>query len=204
MTMIIKAGDKNAVKYAVSALKQGGVIVYPTETSYGIGADFTNTKAKKRVYVIKQRTEEKRFSVIVDSIKTLKNYAKINKEALMLAKKFMPGPITVIVKRKPRGTLAFRIPGNKFAFELAKKYKKPITATSANISGQQPLYKIKDVIRTFDSSVDLIIGAGNLPLRKPSTIYCTIKKKVLRKGPISEGEILKVIKHNLSGRIATP
>jgi len=193
MTMIIKVSDKNAVKYAVRTLKQGGIIIYPTETSYGIGADFSNEKAKKRIYEIKGRMKNKKLSVIVGNISTIKKYAIIKKDASMLVNKFMPGPLTLVVPAK-KGIIAFRIPSHKFALALAKKFKKPITATSANISDKPPLYKIRDVVRVFGSSVNLIIDAGDLAKRKPSTIYDVARKKMLRKGPISEKEILKAYK----------
>lgn len=207
MTMVIKSSDKNAVKYAVRTLKQGGVIIYPTETSYGIGADFTNTKAKRRIYKIKGRMKSKKLSVIFGNIKIIKKYAKIDKHASSLANKFMPGPLTLVVPAKQQkvssklpDTIAFRIPSHKFALALAKKFKKPITATSANISDKPPLYKIRDVIRVFGVNVNLIIDAGDLAKRKPSTIYNVTKKKVLRKGPVSEKEILKPTKHNQPNR----
>lgn len=193
MTMIISVTDKNAVKYALQVLRQGGVIVYPTESSYGIGADFSNEKAVRRIFRIKGRIKGKKLSVIVGSIAAIKKYAIIRKDAAALARKFMPGPLTLVVNAKPKGTIAFRIPSHPFALSLAKRYKKPITATSANISDKPSLYKIKDVIRIFGGSVDLIIDAGDLPKNKPSTIYDLSKKKLLRKGPVSERKILKAL-----------
>lgn len=199
MTMVIKADDRNAVKYAISVLKQGGIIIYPTESSYGIGADALNIKAVKRIFRIKGRSRGKHVPVIVGNARTASKYYHVDSRAKKLIRKFIPGPLTLIPENKYPAPLkkilgGFRIPSHPFALTLAKKFKKPVTATSANISGEKPLYRIKDVIRTFGTSVDLIIDSGNLPQRKPSTIYDVARKKVLRRGPVSGKEIKNAFK----------
>ncbi|HLD39323.1 MAG TPA: Sua5/YciO/YrdC/YwlC family protein, partial [archaeon] len=88
----------------------------------------------------------------------------------------------------------FRIPDNKFVLSLIRKLGKPITSTSANISGSENLYKIKDIIKLFDKKVDMIIDAGNIPKRKASTLFDTIEGKIIREGPISEKKIHDVLK----------
>ncbi|MBI2578787.1 MAG: threonylcarbamoyl-AMP synthase [Candidatus Aenigmarchaeota archaeon] len=194
MAMLIKAGNRNAVKYALRVMRQGGLIIYPTESSYGIGADFGNEKAVRRIFRIKGRTKGRKLPVIFGSIAAIRKYAVIDKNASALIRKFMPGPLTLVVPARKGGTIAFRIPSRPFALSLAKQYRKPITATSANISGKPPLYKVKDVLRIFGGSVDLIIDAGDLPRKKPSTIYDVARKKVLRRGPVREKEILKALR----------
>ena len=196
--MILKVKEKNAVKYAISILKQGGLVIYPTESSYGIGADFNNNEAKKRIYAIKKRAKSKQLSVIAGSLAAMRRYAIIENDASLLAGKFMPGPLTLVVKRKGRGTIAFRISSHPFALALAKLYGKPITATSANIAGKKAVYKIGDAIKKFGGKVDLIIDGGYLPRRNPSTVYDVEKKKILRKGPVSEKDITKALKHSTS------
>ena len=193
--MILKAKEKNAVKYVISILKQGGLVIYPTESSYGIGADFNNNEAKKRIYAIKKRAKSKQLSVIAGSLAAIRKYAEIGKDASLLARKFMPGPLTLVVKRKGRGTIAFRISSHPFALALAKRYGKPITATSANIAGKKQLYKISDVIKAFGGKADLIIDGGDLLLSKPSTIYDIARKKLLRKGPVSGKDIRSALKN---------
>lgn len=194
MTMIVKASESKAVEYAARVLKQGGVIIYPTESSYGIGADAANMKAVRRIFRIKGRIKGKKLPVIVGSLAAIKKHALIDRNASVLIKKFMPGPLTIIVKRKGKGTIAFRIPSHPFALALARKFRKPITATSANVSGRAALYKIRDVINAFGGSVDLIIDAGNLPKRRTSTIYDVKKGKVIRKGPVKERNIVKALR----------
>ncbi len=177
--------------------------MYPTETCYGLGADATNESAIEKVYSVKGREKTKAISIIISDLKMAKKYIEITKDIDLLVKRFMPGPLTLIAQKKPFGlpsnlskkTIAFRIPANAFALKLIKKLNKPITATSANLSGQKELYKIKDTIQTFSKSkeIALIINSDDLPERKPSTIYDTINKKVLREGDVKEAEIKETL-----------
>lgn len=199
-TVIIKAKDKNAISTAVRVLKKGGIIIYPTETSYGIGADATNSKAIRKIFKIKTRDKGKPISIIVSSLSMAKKYAFIDALSGKLAQKFMPCPLTLISRKKnlpgmlSKNTIAWRIPSHAFALALVKKFGKPITATSANKSGKPQMYKINDVIKSFSGSVDLIIVAGNLPRRRPSTVFDAANKKVLRKGPVKEKDISACLK----------
>jgi len=199
-TAIIKSKGKNAIPAAVNVLEEGGVIIYPSESSYGMGADATNGKAVERIIKIKGR-ENKPIPIIVSSIEMAKKYAVIDPLTKRLMKKFMPGRLTLVVKKKKplpdilsKNTIGFRLPPHEFSRLLLKALGKPITATSANRSGKLTLYKIKDVIRDFSGDVDLIIDAGNLPRRQPSTVYDVINKKIIRKGPVKEKEIMKCTK----------
>lgn len=179
----------NQIKKAVSILRKGGVIAYPTETCYGLGADATNPKAIRKVYKLKGRAFNKPISIIVSDIKMWKKYAYVNKKAEYLIKKYMPGALTLVLRKKKtlpdilsRKTIGARIPDNKTALKLVKELGKPITATSANISGGKNTYTIKSVLKQI--KLDYYINAGKLPRRKPSTIYDVEKNKVIRKGPI--------------------
>ncbi len=191
----VKACSKNSISIAVTVLRKGGIVIYPTETSYGIGADAMKSKVVRKISGIKGRGKEKPIPIIVFSLNMAKQYAFIDAITGKLAGKFMPGPLTIIPRKKARYKYlgGFRIPGNKFALELAKRFGKPITATSANKSGKPPLYKINDVIRIFSGSVDLIVDAGNLPKRKPSTVFDVASRKIIRRGPVKENEILKCL-----------
>ncbi len=172
---------------AVEILKKGGVIVYPTETCYGLGADATNYDAIMKVFRIKQRPITQPISVIVDSLDMIKEYAVITPEVEELVEKYMPGPLTLVVKNKkfPKilcgggFKIGFRIPDHIIAYELVKTFGKPITATSANIHGQPNPYKPPRL-----EGVDFVIDYGELPHQKPSTVYDTILKKTIREGPI--------------------
>ena len=176
------------IDLAVDVIKSSGLVIYPTETSYGLGCDATNENAIKKLYKIKKRN--KPISIIVADLKMAKKYCIIDDYTKKIIKKFMPGPLTLIVKKKnlpdilSKETIAFRISSNKIATELSKKSGKPITSTSANISGLSSIYSINKLKKTFDKKVDLIIDAGNLKKRKASTIYDIKKRKFLRIGDI--------------------
>lgn len=195
MTEIIKISDKKVVTRATYILSNGGIIIYPTETIYGIGVDATNDKAVKKVMQIKKRSKSKHMLIAFSDLKMTKKYLVITKRAEKLVEAFMPGPLSLIVEtKKEKRRVGFRIPDNKFVLSLIRKVGKPITSTSANISGKENLYKIKDIIKTFDGKVAMIIDAGNIPKRKASTLYDTIEGKIVRKGPISEKKILTALK----------
>jgi len=195
-TRIIKIDPKKPnekiLRKIAGEIKKGEIVVYPTETCYGLGTNALKEDSVKRVYEIKRRPLESNITVIVDSLKTAKKYGKLNKTAEKLARKFMPGPLTLIVERRknfPEITnkdFAFRISSNPIAFKLASYCKVPITATSANLHGKQPIYSGKEAIRTFAGKVDIILNAGNLKKMKPSTILSVKNKeiKIIRKGPI--------------------
>ena len=200
-TIIAKA-NKNNIKKAVRILRKGGLVIYPTETCYGLGADATNVKAIRRVYKIKKRSYSKPIHIIVSNLRMMERYGEITKEIRFLVKKFMPGPLSIVTRKKktipkvlnPK-EITFRIPGHLIALKLVKEFKKPITTTSANISEQPPLYKIKDVIRTFENKVEMIFDCGNLKKTKPSTfINMKSKPKILREGPIKGKVILRELK----------
>lgn len=187
MTLVIKQ-NSSAIEKAVSVLNSQGLIIYPTETCYGIGADATDENAIAKVLQIKKRPPEKKVSVAVSSLEMAKKYFSLNHKAEKLAGAFMPGPLTLIVNGN-----SFRIPSNKFVLKLIEKFGKPITATSANISGQDSIYDIDKIIQIFGGEIDLIIDAGNLPVRKVSTVFDLDMNKILREGAITEQEIMKVL-----------
>ena len=185
---------------AVKALRAGGTIVFPTETSYGLGADATSRKAVEKMAAVKQQPEAKEISVIISSLKQIEKYWIVTKETKKLVEKFFPGPLTLVARKKKnklnwlgRKTIAFRVSSNKIAFEICRRFGKPITATSANIHGKPAIYSGKKVIKEFAGKAALIIDAGNLKKRKASTLFDVEGREVLRNGKIKEKEILKVL-----------
>jgi L-threonylcarbamoyladenylate synthase len=193
-TTVMKADDPNAVNIAAAIMKKGGLIIYPTETSYGIGADYTNKKAVRKIHRLKQRPSEKKIPVVASGIRMMKKYAVITRDAEKLAKKFMPGPLTLVVNTKKGGTVAFRISSHPFAKKLPEKLGKPVTSTSANISGNKPLYKFTEVLAYFLNKADLIVDGGNLKKTKPSTIFDVENKCIIRKGTVKLREIKSELK----------
>ncbi|MBI4017999.1 MAG: threonylcarbamoyl-AMP synthase, partial [Candidatus Aenigmarchaeota archaeon] len=165
--------------------------------SYAIGADALNAKAVKNIFAVKGRNT-KPLPVIVPDIKTAEKYYGLGDEARKLARKFMPGRLTIAARNKYPAPLAkllggFRIPSHSLARAIAKGLGNPVTATSANISDKPPIYNINDAIRTFGESTALIIDAGNLPRRMPSTVFDITRKKILREGPVSMRQISRAL-----------
>ena len=194
-TKIVKTSE---ISECVKVLHNSGIIVYPTETSYGIGADAFNEKAVKKVFAAKQRSAEKQLSVIVADEEMAERYCEISENDKKLFSLMRKKPLTLIAKRKDAkgvdSSLAFRIPLNDFALCLVKAFGSPITATSANISGSPVIHKIDEIKKTFSGKVDLIVDAGDLHERKPSTIYCLIRRKIIREGDITDEEINHLLK----------
>ena len=212
-----KKHHKKIIHACVLALKQGRVVAYPTDTSYGLAVDATNKKALRKLYQIKGRDFKKPSSFVVPSLSYAKKNSLWEKSVNKLVKKFWPGALTIVLKTKNKAFIAWRMPDNKIAMDLAKILHKPITATSGNVSGQPDCYSADDIIKQFKNKKlkpDIIINAGRLPKRKPSTIVkittssprpnalggqASLKRRgentveILRQGPISATKIAKAL-----------
>lgn len=166
------------------------MIVFPTDTAYGLGADFQAPAAFKKIYLIKNRPKNKKVALVAASLKQVKKFFRLNKKELSLAKKYWPGPLTIILPlRNKKLKLGVRVPKNSLAREICKRFGKPITATSANLAGEKECYQIKDVIKQFSRKKcrpDLIIDAGLLKKVKPSTLVKLENNeiKIIRQGTI--------------------
>ncbi|MBS3055400.1 MAG: threonylcarbamoyl-AMP synthase [Candidatus Aenigmarchaeota archaeon] len=191
---ILKTGT--ALTEAVEVLKNGGVIIYPTDTVYGMGADATSANAVKKIYRIKGRKSRKPLSICVSDLKMAKEYVKFDKVSLRMARKFLPGPLTLVLPQKRRikfvskdGKIAIRIPENKFALRLAKKFGRPIISTSANMSGKKPPVKISEIEGKVRRKCDLVIDGGACRFKKPSTIVDFKLRKIIREGAVKSSEL---------------
>ncbi len=198
MTKVInigQVGKEAAVQRAVEVLSQSGVVIYPTETCYGVGVDATNKKAVDKLYGFKGMRRKKPVSIAVSDARMASKYVRINRSAYFFYKHFLPGPYTVISEYKGgvderlvavNKTLGVRVPDYELVSMIVKRLSKPITATSANPTGYKTPYSVKDDILTIDEKylryVDLILDAGVLPRRPPSVVVDTTKEeiKVLR------------------------
>lgn len=186
----------NIVNEAIKILRGGGVIASPTDTVYGLLADATNPDAVKKVYRIKGREEGKALPVFLYSLDWVDRFALVNDEQRKFLQNIWPGKVTVVVKLRKNHTLApnvvskeetiaLRIPNQTLILELLANYKKPLTGTSANISGMPPCLDAKCVKRQLTKTVpDLIIDWGNLPPSEASTIIDLTKSpwRITRKG----------------------
>jgi len=196
---ISETPTEEIIREAANTLLSGGLIIFPTETVYGIGALATEQKAIDKLLSYKTRREGKPLSIAVDSIKMAQEYVEVNDIARNLYENFLPGPITVVSRGKhtvangvesESGTLGVRIPDYELVRDIVKKIGKPITATSANASYKKKPYNINDILNNVSDKqknlIDLIIDAGTLPKREPSTVVDTTGggETVLRQGDV--------------------
>jgi L-threonylcarbamoyladenylate synthase len=197
------------IDQAIIILKKGGVVVYPTDTAYGLAVDATNEKAVRKLYRLKGRDFKKPIHVIPPSLSSAELFARISPKTKKLMDKFLPGPLTVVVPLKAKGkswqllsagtkTMGIRFPNHKIALDLVKKFGKPITTTSANVAFQANCYSVAEVKKQFTKSKlkpDFYLDGGKLRKTAPSTVISLIKDaKILREGPISETQIKRAIK----------
>ena len=196
---IIKQQNLN-ISEIISALKAGEVLVYPTETVYGLGCDATNSEAVNKIFAIKKRQQEKSVLVIAADLSMMMDYIEWSPKLQELSDKYWPGPLTVVAPIKFQNdlapgviaqdnTIAFRVTDHPLAHELSEKLGRPIVSTSANIAAAANPYEIEDVIEMFaneNDQPDIIIDGGILPHHLPSTIV-KIKGEevvVLRQGEL--------------------
>lgn len=203
---------KEIIKKASRILAAGGLLVYPTETCYGIGGDATNERSISKLLKYKTKRADKAISVAVSDLKMATKYVQINKAAKNIYQNFLPGPVTVISKSKNKlaknvassqGTQGIRIPDYQLIIDLVKNYKKPITATSANASYKKTPYTIKDIFDNITvkqkQMIDLVIDAGRLPKREPSTVIDTTLDNIyiVRQGAMKLQAAVKYQANNL-------
>ncbi|MBI5553447.1 MAG: threonylcarbamoyl-AMP synthase [Candidatus Diapherotrites archaeon] len=189
-------------KTAAKLIQEGKVVVYPTETSYGLGALASNAASVHRLIQIKRQPPKKPISVLVSSVKMARKYVYLNATTRRLLRAFGgKKPLTLICPKKPGAlkalpgtTLAIRISSHPFARALLRYAKEPITATSANIHGETELFDSTQVLKTFENRIDAAVNAGRLPSKKPSTIFDCTTRQIIRKGPVSGKEIRKAMR----------
>jgi len=184
--MQIKINLKNIktdeIELIVNFLMRKKIIVYPTDTIYGLGCVATGAKAIKKINKIKQQDSSKSMLVLVSSINMVKRYCYVNRRQAEFLKKNWPGRVTVILpsrhnlpkqlfgKAGKEGGLAVRLPNNKFLIKIINRVHAPIVSTSANIHGQKNVTNVHDIEKIFKKTrPDLVIDAGTLD-KKPSRI----------------------------------
>ncbi len=198
----------NISDYAAGAAElilEGAVICFPTETVYGIGCNFYNTQAVSRIFELKNRPREKPLTAHIASINNIDALvSEIPKELKPLAEKFLPGPLTVILKKSEKvplivsggtETIGIRIPANEFFQEMAKFASVPIAATSANYSGAPSSVDVEMLLDYFYGKVNAIFDMGETRLGMDSTVVSLVNEvKVLREGAIKEEAVYTAIR----------
>ena len=204
---VIGGGIASAIQEAIAVLKLGGAIVYPTDTLYALGANALEPGAVERIFKIKNRAREKPLPLAVKNIKWAKELAFIYKKEEKILNSVWPGAVTVILPKRSivpdsvtagKSSVALRVPKHDFADKLLARFGYPVTSTSANISGEEGVGKISEVIESFEGNYykpDLVIDAGDLPRSEPSTILDLTggKPKILRVGPVTPEPLMKLL-----------
>ena len=187
--LVVKSTDPLAVEKSINILKKGGVIVYPTDTLYGFGVDANNNYAIERINKLKNRHSP--MSVIACRFEQAMSWTNIKEKDIEIAKKILNSSSTLIldakkniVSNKILGknniTLGVRIPKHKFCYDISKEYDKPITTTSVNRSGEQPLNDPKSISKIFGEGIDLLIDGGILRKSVGSKIYELKESQAIR------------------------
>ncbi len=193
----------DAVARCASVVKNGGIIVFPTDTIYGIGCDPYNDKAVTRIFAIKGRDEKKALPVLAYSIEDVEKIVLLGDSGRALAKKFWPGALTIVAPVADRNIspaltagsngLAVRVPANRCTLSLLS-HCRYIVGTSANRSGERSLRSAQEVLESALDGYDALLDGGPAEKGIESTVVdITGKPKILREGAIKSDEVLEVL-----------
>jgi L-threonylcarbamoyladenylate synthase len=199
--------SESLLREAAALIQGGKIIVTPTDTCYMLAANALDASAVKKVFLLKRRSLQVPIHVAVGNLEMAKDFVFLNEAAGILARTFLPGPVTLVLPKKDvvpdilvagLGTLGIRIPDNKVVLALVKEAKLPLTATSANISGGENPYSIGDVIEQFSErleEISLFFDQGPLLKALPSTVIdlTTMPPSILREGPILGHQLLRAL-----------
>ncbi|MFC1698824.1 L-threonylcarbamoyladenylate synthase [Candidatus Omnitrophota bacterium] len=187
--------DQIKIKRAAEVIRDGGIVAFPTETVYGLAAEFSNQQAARRIAQIKNRPPEKAFTVQVEKVADLEKLnCEISDFAYQLMERFWPGPLTLVLPTKNGKTLGVRIPDHQIARSLIRTSQTAIVAPSANLSGEPPAQDAKAALKIFDGLIEMIIDGGRTKLGLASTVVdlSVSPYRVLRAGAITQQEIQSV------------
>jgi tRNA threonylcarbamoyl adenosine modification protein (Sua5/YciO/YrdC/YwlC family) len=180
------------ISRVVETLKNGGVVAYPTDTTYGIGCSIFSKKGIERIYLIKQRERKKPFSFICSDLSEIARYAKVSNYAFKLLRRLLPGPYTFVLEANSvvpdllltkQRTVGIRIPDNKICLAIVKELGHPIVTTSANLSGENPIGNPWQVECDMGKLLDIVADGGELTADVSSVVSIIGDvPEVLRKG----------------------
>lgn len=181
-----ETNEQSLIDQVCQVLEDGGLLLFPTETTYGAGVDATNQAAVDKLLKYKRRREGKPLSIAVADMAAAAEFVEINEAAAAIYRQFLPGPVTVVSNSIGKvangvasefGTVGVRIPDYDLMLKICRQFGKPITATSANASGKKRPYSIQDVFDHISGKqknlIDCVIDAGTLPPNEPSTVIDT-------------------------------
>lgn len=199
--------DPQIIKEAARLISKGEVVVCPTDSGYAFTANALDSKAITKVFALKGRLYSNPIHVAVSSIEKAEKYACVNKAAECLARRFLPGALTLVLYKKEiipsllvggRNTVGVRIPDNKVILDLTEVTNLPLTATSANISGTGTPYAVQEIIDQLGNSMEkiaLVLDQGPLiPIGTSTVVDLTVMPpQILRHGPVNKQDILEAL-----------
>ena len=218
-TLYISDLNQTNLETVCQLLKAGGVVAFPTETVYGLGALLSQEKAIQRIFEIKKREPQKAMTLHLGSLDQVEQIAEnIPKELYLLAKHFMPGPLTIILpckkdllkkyfsnldfpvisNQKGIPTVGVRIPSHPLFLKLSKILKEPLVGTSANLSSEPALVSPQAVFDKFQGQIEVLIDGGESSLKKASTVLSLVDTPlILREGALKKADIEAVLQKRL-------
>ena len=194
--------EKENINEVIDLLNHDEVVAFPTETVFGLGVKFSHLEALEKIYEIKHRRHSKAISLMIYDPKDIEKYAYVNENAQKLIDHFMPGMITLVLKKKSilsddftagYDTIGIRIPDDPFVLKLLKEVG-PMLVTSANISGQETLLNDQEVYKQFEGKIKMIVKGECKSTLASTVIKVDEDVTILRQGCIQEEEIREVLK----------
>ena len=188
--------DKGKIAIAAKVIREGGLVVFPTETVYGITANLLDGKAVERLCRVKARPGGKPFTVHISNLKMIRDMGcAITGTAEKLMARFWPGPLTIILKSHKGEKIGFRMPSNKAALELIRASGVPVVAPSANLSGRSAPVTAEEAMADLEGKIDMVIDGGRTEVGLESTVVdLTVDPfKILRAGAVKEEELSKAL-----------
>lgn len=193
--------DSRALEQASGALQHGGVVAFPTDTVYGIGASLDHPAALRRIYDLKGRSPDKPLPILISRVEVLDQLSSdVDERLVELAEQFWPGALTIVLAaalhlpaevKAPDNTIGVRLPNHSIPLTLAERAGGAIATTSANLSGQASAHAASEIHDAFGGTIDVILDGGFAPQENPSTVIRVVNGEivVLREGVISATEL---------------
>lgn len=208
--MILLEKSKKAILEAVRILKSGGVIAFPTDTVYGLGCDASNDLAVQKLYELKKRVQSKPIAIFLPDLEKAKNIVKFDRKSLIIASKFFPGALTLILSKKEdeskelkissflnqnNSQIGIRIPAHDFSLKLLENFGGVLAVTSANLSNAAVAVNSAQIKQYFFDKIDLIIDGGSCQGEISTVVrIANDEVEIVRQGAISQDEILNIFK----------
>jgi L-threonylcarbamoyladenylate synthase len=188
--------DREIITRAAAVLKSGGLVAFPTETVYGIGANYLDKAAVQRLYNVKGRSRDKPFSIHVGNLEILDSLGvSLSGDVKRLVDSFWPGPLTLVVSRSGRRKIGLRMPSNRVALEVIVNSGVPVVMPSANPTGLPPATNADQTAKYFMGKIEVIIDGGPAQLGMESTVLDTtvVPPVILRRGAIRQEAIASIV-----------